>query len=65
MGVALLAAVLILVVMMKEHPVNAPTGLGREPAREHRRIVNTFTIPSDINPCFYYPAMVYDHKKQS
>ena len=51
--------------MMKEHPVNAPTGLGREPAREHRRIVNTFTIPSDINPCFYYPAMVYDHKKQS
>ena len=27
----------------KEHPVNAPIGLGREVAREYCRFVNTFT----------------------
>ena len=40
--------VLILVLLMKEHPVDGPIGLDREVAREYCRVVNTFTTPSFI-----------------
>ena len=40
--------VLILVLLMKEHPVDGPIGLDREVAREYCCVVNTFTTPSFI-----------------
>ena len=40
--------VLILVLLMKEHPVDGPIGLDREVAREYCRVVKAFTTPSFI-----------------
>ena len=47
--------VLILVLMMKEHPVDGPIGLDREVAREYYRVVNAFTTPSFI---FWYKVIL-------
>ena len=44
--IAISGRILNILVVKKEHPVNAPIGLGREAAREYCRFVNTFTKPS-------------------
>ena len=46
----------VLVLLMKEHPVDGPIGLDREVAREYSRVVNTFTTPSFI--CWYGAILV-------
>ena len=48
--------VLILVLLMKEHPVDGPIGIDREVAREYCRVVNPFTTPSII--CWYGEILV-------
>ncbi len=44
--IAISGRILNILVVKKEHPVNAPIGLGREAAGEYCRFVNTFTKPS-------------------
>ena len=50
------SSVLILVLLMKEHPVDGPIGLDREVAREYCRVVKAFTTPSFI--CWYGTILV-------